>query len=77
MRKPCQKAQGGSVEDWATESLLEARAAYQDPATGQRMKRGTKLGDAYYVRSLPVVKRRLYEAGMRLAWVLSEAFTEK
>ena len=44
------KAQAGSVEDWATESLLAARQAYQDPATGQRMKPGAKLGDAYQAR---------------------------
>jgi hypothetical protein len=64
--------QGGSVEDWATESLLAARQAYQDPATGQRIKPGAKLGDAYQERSLPVAKRRLYQAGARLAWVLNE-----
>jgi hypothetical protein len=69
-----QKAEGGTVEDWATESLLAAREAYQDPRTGQRMKPGAKLGDAYYERSLPVAKRRLYEAGVRLARVLNEAF---
>ena len=27
----------GTVEDWATESLLAARVAYQDPATKQRI----------------------------------------
>jgi hypothetical protein len=64
------------VEAWATESLLAARAAYQDPATGQRMKPGAKLGDAYQARSLPVAKRRLYQAGARLAWVLNEVFSE-
>jgi hypothetical protein len=57
----------------ATESLLAARAAYQDPATGQRIKPGAKLGDAYQERSLPVVKQRLYQAGVRLAGVLNEA----
>jgi hypothetical protein len=67
-----QAAQGGSVEDWATESLLAAREAYQDPATGQRVKPGTKLADEYQARSLPVAKRRLYQAGARLAWVLNE-----
>ena len=40
-------AQKGSVEDWATESLLASREAYVDPATGQRMRPGAKLGDAY------------------------------
>jgi hypothetical protein len=38
-----QKAEGGTAEDWATESLLAAREAYQDPGTGRRMKPGTKL----------------------------------
>ena len=41
------KAQAGTVEDWATECLLAAREAYEDPATGQRIKPGAKLGDAY------------------------------
>ena len=31
------------VEDWATESLLAARQAYQAPETGKRMKSGQKL----------------------------------
>jgi hypothetical protein len=41
------------------------------------MKPGTKLGDAYQAKSLPVAKDRLYRAGARLAMVLNEAFTEK
>jgi hypothetical protein len=36
----------GSVEDWATESLLAARAAYQMPGTDKRIKPGSKLGNA-------------------------------
>jgi hypothetical protein len=69
-------AMAGTVEDWATESLLAARQAYQDPATGQRMKPGTKLGDAYQEKALPVAKQRLYQAGVRLAMVLNEAFSK-
>jgi hypothetical protein len=38
-------AMRGTVEDWATESLLAARAAYSVPETGQRIKPGQKLGD--------------------------------
>ncbi len=72
-----QRAQGGAIEDWATESLLAARDAYQDPATGQRIKPGTKLADSYQVRGLPVVKRRLYQAGVRPAMVLNEVFPEE
>ena len=68
------KAQAGSVEDWATESLLAAREAYQDPATGQRIKPGAKLADDYQAKSLPVARTRLYQASVRLAWVLNEAF---
>jgi hypothetical protein len=69
-----QKALGGSVEDWATESLLAAREAYRDPAAGRRIKPETKLADDYQTRSLPVAKRRLYRAGVRLASVLNEIF---
>jgi nuclease S1 len=67
----------GIPEDWATESLLAAREAYQDPQTGKRIKSGTKLGDAYQAKNLPVARKRLAQAGFRLAWVLNEAFAEK
>jgi hypothetical protein len=66
----------GTVEDWATESLLAARAAYNVPETGQRLKPGQKLGDRYFETNLPVVRKRLYRAGVRLAMVLNEAFSE-
>jgi hypothetical protein len=68
------KAQTGSVEDWATESLLAARQAYQNTATGQRIKPGAKLGDAYQAANLPVVRRRLYQSGVRLATVLNDVW---
>jgi hypothetical protein len=45
-----------------TESLLSARDAYQDPATGQRIKPGAKLRDAYQAPDLPVAQRRLDQA---------------
>ena len=69
-------AMRGTVEDWATESLLAARAAYQVPETGKRIKPGQKLADSYQEANLPVVRRRLYQAGVRLALVLNEAFPE-
>jgi hypothetical protein len=50
------EASGGTVEDWATESLLAARVAYQDPATGQRIKPGTKLAAKYQEANLPVAR---------------------
>jgi nuclease S1 len=64
----------GTVEDWATESLLAARAAYQDPVTGMRIKPGAKLGQQYHDANLPVARHRLYQAGVRLAIMLNEAF---
>jgi hypothetical protein len=67
----------GSVEDWATESLLAARAAYQVPGTDKRIKSGQKLGEEYQASHLPVVGQRLCQAGLRLAMVLNEAFAER
>jgi hypothetical protein len=66
----------GSVEDWATESLLAARAAYNVPETGTRLKPGQKLGDAYVKANMPVARRRLYQASIRLAKLLNDAFPE-
>jgi len=67
----------GAVEDWATESLLAARAAYLVPGTGKRIMSGQKLGDEYQARHLPVVRQRLCRAGLRLAMVLNESFPAK
>jgi hypothetical protein len=71
------KATGGTVEDWATESLLAARGAYVMPETGALIKPGCKLGDEYQAENLPVVKRRLYQAGVRLAMVINEVWPEE
>jgi nuclease S1 len=70
------RAMAGTVEDWATESLLAAREAYKDPATGRKIQAGTKLGEPYQVANLPVARRRLYQAGVRLAMVLNEVFAD-
>jgi hypothetical protein len=51
--------------------------AYQDPATGKRIKPGTNLGDAYQETNLSVVRRRLYPVGVRLAMVLNEVWPEE
>ncbi len=68
------KIAAGAVEDWATESLLAAREAYVDPKTNERIKSGDKLRLDYHNKSIPVVKERMYLAGIRLARVLSELF---
>jgi hypothetical protein len=64
----------GTVEDWATESLLAAREAYINPLTGKRIKSGTKLALDYLIKNLPVAKERMYRAAVRLAKVLNECF---
>ena len=67
-------AMKGMVEEWATESLLTARQAYQVPETGMRLKSGQKLGDAYleanspkprtlkYADALEAVEQRVVDA---------------
>jgi hypothetical protein len=72
-----QEAVKGTVEDWATERLLAARQAYQVPETGKRLMSGQKLGDVYLQANLPVVRRRLYQSGIRLAMVLNETFPDR
>jgi nuclease S1 len=72
-----QQAMRGTVEDWATESLLAARQAYQVRGTGLRLKSGEKLGDAYVEANMPVVRRRLFHASVRLAMMLNEAFDQR
>jgi hypothetical protein len=66
----------GTVEEWATESRLAAREAYLIPGTDRRLNSGQKLGDDCQAKHLPVVRRRLYQAGMPLPVILNEAFQE-
>jgi hypothetical protein len=70
-------AMKGTIEDWATESLLAARHAYQVPETARRLKPGQKLADGYLDANLPVVRQRLYQAGVRLALVLNQTFANQ
>lgn len=65
-------AMGGTIEEWATGSLLAAQRAYQNPQTGRRIEPGDVLADAYYDANLPIVRQQLYRAGARLAWVLTD-----
>lgn len=66
----------GTVEDWADESLAAARAAYRDPATGRDLRKGAKLGEGYHAANLPVARRRLAQAGVRLAETLNGLFPD-
>ena len=65
----------GDVEDWATESLLEARKAYHYPeGSKQLIASGTRVGDDYTAFARPIIERRLAQAGVRLANELNAAF---
>lgn len=68
---------GGSVVDWADESLAAARGAYQDPVTGRELRRGARLGLPYQNANLPVVRHRLARSGVRLAAVLNDVFRDE
>jgi hypothetical protein len=64
----------GPVESWADESLIAARQAYTQPGSDALLKPGAKLGQEYFDTALPVVKRRLAQAAVRLSSMLNEIF---
>jgi hypothetical protein len=68
----------GSVESWADESLEAARKAYRDPRNPARtIVSGDRLGREYAEASLPVIRLRLAQAGVRLAHELNAVFDEE
>ena len=52
-------------------------ASLPGPTSGQKIKKGHKLADAYHSANLPIARQRLYQAGVRLAKVLNDVFEEK
>jgi nuclease S1 len=61
----------GSVEDWALESHWLARnVAYKELPPGQT----PVLGEAYLNASMPVIEAQLEKGGIRLAFLLNQAF---
>jgi hypothetical protein len=63
-----------TIEDDATESLRAARDAYLRPGGSAFLSPGDRLGQAYFDAELPVVRRRLAQAGVRLACILNALF---
>ncbi len=64
----------GTPEDWATESLQAAKAAYCLPGIKTVMRSGTNLDDDYCRMALPMIQRQLAKAGIRVAWTLNGIF---
>lgn len=58
----------GTAEDWANESHQEVAKIYSEIEEGQN------LGYLYNYNNLPLVKDKLYKAGIRLAAVLNDIF---
>jgi hypothetical protein len=62
------KWQAGEPKEWTEESLILARSyAYNIGRSGE-------LSDEYVEKTRPVVRRRLVQAGIRLAWLLNNIF---
>jgi hypothetical protein len=59
----------GSAQEWAEESFaLAVIYAYRVPQTHE-------IGPEYVSRTLPIIHKRLAQAGVRLAWLLNETLT--
>ena len=57
--------EAGSPKEWADESLaLTIKYVYPLPASHE-------ISDGYAKRAMPVIKKRLAQAGARLAWLLN------
>jgi hypothetical protein len=69
-RRWCQ----ATIEDDATESLDAARAAYTVPGGTSFLEPGAKLDTTYFDNELPVARRRLAQAGVRLSCILNDSF---
>jgi hypothetical protein len=65
---------GGTIEDWAEESFALARQAYRQPGSDQLLSAGDRIGQDYLDANLPNVRRRLAQAGTRLASMLNDIF---
>ncbi|MFO0909580.1 MAG: S1/P1 nuclease [Isosphaeraceae bacterium] len=67
------KWRGGTVEDWATESLLAARQAYTAVGTNRPLRKGARLEASYVEANLPMARERLAASALRLAEMLEAA----
>jgi nuclease S1 len=64
----------GNPEDWATESLADAKLAYRTPGGDAALRSGAKLGNNYCNFALPIIRRQLAKAGVRVAATLNAIF---
>lgn len=69
--------QQGGAADWATETWNLARTVAYVDERGEAIADGAKLTRTYVTTRVPVIDAQLKKAGVRLAGLLNEAFTEK
>ena len=59
--------QSGTPKDWANESIaINTRYVYPLPESHE-------ISEEYAKRALPILHKRLAQAGVRLAWLLNRA----
>jgi S1/P1 Nuclease len=62
--------QAGTPTDWANESLaLTIEYVYPLPESHE-------ISEEYLIRAMPILHRRLVQAGVRLAWLLNDALKQ-
>ncbi len=64
----------GTVEDWATESLADARLAYRLPGSEESIEPGARLGEEYCRFALPKIRRGLAKSAIRFAATLNALY---
>ncbi len=64
----------GGPEDWANESLLVGRHAYEIPGSDATLRAGDSIGRAYEQENAPRAADRLARSGVRLAAMLEAVF---
>ncbi len=66
----------GSVEDWATESLADAKLAYYLPGADNLIPSGSRRGEDYCRFALPDVQVRLAQSAVRLPDTFNRIFRQ-
>jgi hypothetical protein len=66
----------GRPEDWANESLLVGRHAYQIPGSEATLRSGDSIGRNYERENVPKAADRLARSAVRLAVMLEDVFKE-
>ena len=67
-----EKVGSTDVLEWMRESFRLARSHAYPAISGKPLKPGDDLGEAYYLRSEPIVLHQLAKAGVRLAYLIDK-----